>query len=865
MERSKRTQIMKLHFFLFSRIRGLLTKKDERKNLIISSKVRGDSVFSTGEVSMCRTGKLFLRRRRTSLNSCDKHRIERVAQPPVFSLLISPFAIFRYSFSLQESSQHLVRFSRRFFVDAPVDSAPPTLDFGPGTGGTSTLASSSSLVSDADYVYPLDAAAQKITVYGELNSYSVDDSHRVISSNRLHSYDPSILSAELRLQDNWDGMPMEEKEDVGAGKDGGKIENDAVMREGRNKQGAAGAAAVAAAVLESRRAVDGIALIPGHPLPVVFPRPDDLPPPLRFIKKFGPGGGRQTTSKGKRRPVKEDNPAEDEEDKGIYSEVLESDARVESHSFQKSFAFHVRVLDEHHRPTKVKGFHHFSDLNQSLPVEVQEGFSRANFSTPTLMQSVVMPLLLLNKDIICVAPPTSGCSFAIAIRALTVLYNYLSSEFSLRERASGCTAPIIMVICPTAEVVQRVSAAFRIIAGKEIEILRLVGGKDASKEEEQLRQGKCHILISTPKLLSQTLSSQSIQLDQVQFIAGVEVDKILKLKSDTTSIEMKNDSTNHNTADSSRIRASTSIDHSCKTGIPEGSAELENIFRVVHDKADHAQSSLWCHSLTNEVQEFAGKYLSCTNVNIVKVQKEEKIRANVRHILYALKQNERLDCIWKLYDSHAILKREQVLIFCLFKETAEYVAKELTKLLSAPSSIVRFLHRGVRTNRQQKIMKDFERGDCRILVTTDAVAKKLDVPDLEHIINYDLAPSVEVLSRRLHQVGQSGRTTMIHTFLVPEDSAVPLTAKFISEQTGKPLSPEIMQLVQQSESSGIGDTWSTPVIRFRDQHWRGFRWRVSGTARYGSRFSKTASGVVEEHLGRRREAPAALKAKEASN
>lgn len=795
--------------------------------------------------------------RKESVYFYEGNQAERYAHSGFFSAFASHLSGFHYVSFFSKPFQQ-VKTAKRFFVDAPVDSSPASIEMGETTiGDSSTFASSSSLVSDADYVYPLDVAAQKIQVYGELNTYSVDDSHRVISSNRLHSYDPSILSAELRLQDNWDGAPKEVVEE-GGGKDGGKIENDAVMREGRNKQGAAGAAAVAAAVLESRRAVDGIALIPGHPLPVVFPRPDDLPPPLRFIKKFGSGGGRQTSEKGRRRTSKDVNIEEQEEDRGIYSEVMESDARVESHTFQKSFAFHVRVLDEHHRPTKVKGFHHFSDLDQSLPSEVQQGISRANFSTPTLMQSVVMPLLLLNKDIICMAPPTSGCSFAIAIRALTVLYNFLSSGLQLPETNSGLSTPIVVVVCPTEEVVQRVSSAFRIISGKEVEILRLIGGKDSSKEEEQLRQGNCHVLLSTPKLLSWALSSHLVKFHQVHFIAAVEVDKMLEVKGATSKEEGTTDSDESSSSSSNGCRSNY---QEKKTELTDASADIDDIFRVIHEKADHPQSSLWCHSLTNDVQQFAGKYLSCTNVNTVNVQKEEKIRANVRHILYALKQEDRLDCIWKLYDSHAILKREQVLIFCLFKEIAEYVAKELTKLLEAPSSIIRFLHRGVRTNRQQQIMKDFERGDCRILVTTDAVAKKLDVPDLEHIINYDLAPTVEVLSRRLHQVGQSGRTTMIHTFLVPEDSAVPLTAKFISEQTGKPLSSEIMEMVQQSESIGMGDTWSTPVIRFRDQQWGGFRWRVSGTAHHGSEYSKTKEGLLEQRLGRRREVPVVLRSK----
>lgn len=834
---------MKPHFFSLSTMTAIVSR-NKGQDLVVPLKETNKMFFDHRKLPH-RTEHLLPHRIKGSLRSTSDRHVDGANHFPSFPA-VNLSSLFRLStlFSLHQASLHAIMVSKRQFVDAPMDSAAGASPIGMDTsfGDSSAFASSSSAVVDTAYVYPLDIAGQKLQVYGELNTFSVDDSHRVISSNRLHSYDPSILSAELRLQDNFDGVPTEEVEEV-AGKDAGKIENDAVMREGRNKQGAAGAAAVAAAVLESRRAVDGIALIPGHPLPVVFPRPDDLPPPLRFIKKFGPGGSRQTTSKGKARSSKELSAEEEEEDGGIYSEVLESGAHVESLSFQKSYAFQVRVLDEHYRPTKVKGFHHFSDLEQSLPQEVLQGISRANFSTPTLMQSVVMPLLLNNKDIICVAPPTSGCSFSIAIRALTVLHNVISSTFLPPESSTGTSAPFILVLCRSEEAAQRVNSAFRIIAGKDVDIVRLVGGKDENKQTEQLRQASCHVLIATPKHLSEAISSKLVQLHQIHFIAAVEVDRMLQSKEST-------------------FPEDNNGENELSSNLSDASVELDNIFRLVHDKADHPQCGLWCHSLTTKIQEFAGKFLSCTHLNTVNVEREEKVRANLRHVLYALKQSERLDCIWKLYDSHAILKREQVLIFCLFKETAEYVAKELTKLLDAPSSIIRFLHRGVRTSRRRQIMKDFERGDCRILVTTDAVTRKLDVPELEHIINYDLAPSVEVLSRRIGQIGQSGRTTTIHTFLVPEDGAVPLTAKFISEQTGKPLSPEIMEMVRQSEASGGGDTWSTPVIRFRDHQWGGFRWRVSGKSHYGGKNRSTTSEAKNEHLERRRELPLVLKAKE---
>lgn len=680
-------------------------------------------------------------------------------------------------------------FAQRHFVDAPVTVDVSLMpEAGAGVGETS-----SSPAVEPTYVYPLDAITEKINLYGENTSYAVDDSNRVISSNRLHSYDPSVLSNELRLQDyNVDTPVHKDSPEV---KDEVVDENDAVMREGRNKQGAAGAAAVAAAMLESRRAVDGIALVPGHPLPVVFPRPDDLPPPLRFIKKFGPGSGRQTNSSAGRSSTSlAEEKNEMEEEDGIYSEVMESASHAEAHSFHNSFVFEVRVLDEQHRPAKVKGFHHFSELSDILPPLVQRGLAINNFNVPTLMQSAALPLLMMGKDIICVAPPTSGRTYCIAIRSLVVLEKaHHSLSTSAASAPGGGIRPGVLVVCATTETARRMSSAYHVLGGDEVRVQTIFSGKDEEKQNDELRLcSECGVLVATAARLAAAVRDGLVHLTHVHFVAVFETNRILE-------------------------------DAASKAGLEE-SLNLVKVNPVPH------QVSLWCSSISSEVDGLTGRFLSASHRNTVIVSKEEKVHANVRQILYALKRKEeRLECVWKLYDSRAILKREQVLIFCLYKETAEALAKSLTASLEAPSSLVQFLHSGLGRSKQKHITRAFQHGDIRVLITTDVAARRLDVPELEHVINYDLPPTTELLARRMRHAGRAGRSATIHTFLTDGDGAVPMTAKFISEQTGQALSAEIQEVVQRIEASAGADSWSTPVIRAND-HMTGLntRWRVKG-------------------------------------
>lgn len=707
--------------------------------------------------------------------------------------------------------------TQRYFVDAPVTSMDPGVEIVPPPHhvDTSTAeAASGSTGSDFVYVYPLDDALKKINVYGESNGgFSVDDSNRVIASNRLHSYDPTVLSADLRLQD----YNMEESAEIVArGKEEAPIdENDAVMREGRNKQGAAGAAAVAAAMLESRRAVDGIALVPGHPLPVVFPRPDDQPPPLRFIKKFGAASGRQTSAKGssKVKPFN-DKDMYDENDENIYSDVMESEQQSEeaTHSLKNTYVFNVRVLDELNRPSMVKGCHQFSELADVLPPEVQQGLKSLGLKLPTLTQSALLPLYMMGKDVLCVAPLTSGRSYAVAMRAITVikkLKGQSSTDPLVKPR------PRVLVVCPTREIGSKRLAAFKVLAGDHVSIrVAFVGPEEAKQEQTLLAEG-CDLLLTTPQRLESLVSRGVVSLKDVVFAAVFAVEKILAEEGTRTAL----------------------------------TTMLEQVKRNQH----HTQFTLCCQSVSAEVDVFAKHILHPNNLNTVIVSREEeRVRQQVRQVLYALKsKDERLDCVWRLYDSHIILRREQVLICCLFKETAESLVKSLSAMLEAPSSLVKCLHSGVPARHRRKIAGDFKRGDIRILVITDAAVRfDVDAVDLEHVIHYDLPPTVELLTRRVAHVGRSGRPATVHTFLSPDDSATPLIAGSISESTGKPLSKPFEAVVRQAEARGDdNNSWNTPLIRFHDHTGLTTTWRTRRQVAGG------ANSTGERKLGRKRESP----------
>ncbi|KAK7196308.1 DEAD/DEAH box helicase [Novymonas esmeraldas] len=756
---------------------------------------------------------------------------------------------------------------RRCFVDAPIAEEAVVSGMTVPTAAAAAAVVGEPAPGDvgASYAYPLDVGRASFKLYGESATFANEDANRLFSSARVHSYDPAVLFNDLRLQEvhhellqpaaglgatGASDASLATTDHDAALQSAEEEENDAVMRSSRNKQGAAGAAAMAAAMLDSRRAADGIAMVPNHPLPVVFPRPDGLPPPLRFIKKFGPGGARQARTGKRTRQAKQ--ASTDEAEATMHGEVMECDRRVESHSLQHSIAWRVQLLDEHRKPVPVKTFQHFRETSDVLPRRVMQGLSESGFTRPTLLQAAAIPQLMRGRDVVGVAPDGSGTTVAYAVPSMAVLVKVKAEEAAAAEQemaarareedgaggsplddARGTSAaaaaevvevvevvacPIVVVLCTTRQTVLRTAAMYSSLAGEDFRLVAAYRSADSDEEAEQRavmrRKRGCDVLVATPARLTTLVRDGVVSLHRTHVLA---VDK-----------------TNHLLAADPTPDGRSTLQH------------VEDVMRAVRDNDVAHQLSLWCDEVGPSIEALVRKYMSPLTVTVM-VTREEQTNVNVRQILYPLpSRDDRLKAIQQLYDQRTILKRDQVVVYCAYRETAEDVTRELTRMLSAPSSMVRCVHSGLRSRKRLELLKAFQHGDIRILVGTDVATKQLDVEELEHVIHYDLPAFTEVYMQRVHQVGRSGRQGTSHTFLTPGDARVPTIARFVEKQTGHAVNDVIRSMIADVEAAGGGeDSWDTPVLRKHNHTMANTKWRVRGRREMRQQV-ESLSGVVSE-------------------
>jgi ATP-dependent RNA helicase RhlB len=163
----------------------------------------------------------------------------------------------------------------------------------------------------------------------------------------------------------------------------------------------------------------------------------------------------------------------------------------------------------------------FSSLD--LPGPVRRGIEDAGFVATTAIQEAALPLALRGKDVAGQAKTGTGKTAAFLIAAFTRCLTHPGPA------RSGPTAPRVLIIAPTRELVVQIEADARLLgAHTGLRILSVYGGIDYNKQREDLREG-CDVLVGTPGRLIDYLKQHVWSPARVEVLVIDEADRMFDM------------------------------------------------------------------------------------------------------------------------------------------------------------------------------------------------------------------------------------------------------------------------------------------------------------------------------------------------
>ena len=288
----------------------------------------------------------------------------------------------------------------------------------------------------------------------------------------------------------------------------------------------------------------------------------------------------------------------------------------------------------------------------------------------------------------------------------------LINKISKEGKTSG------LILTPTRELAQQVSEVCKSLLGykSNINLALIVGGASMRNQLVQLKK-RPKIIIGTPGRINDLLEKKSLILKYFNYFVLDEADRMLDM------------------------------------GFQD---QVEKIIKYLPIKR---QSLLFSATLPKEIIKLSSKYLK--NPIRVNVKENKVIKTQIKQKVLNTKTEMKYD---QLVDEIS-LRKGSILIFVRTKYSTEKLKKRLKK--DTVKSLA--LHGDLRQNKRSRILKDFRDDKFRILIATDIASRGLDVPHIEHVINYDLPQVPEDFIHRIGRTARAGSVGEAVSFVTPND------------------------------------------------------------------------------------------------
>merc|ERR1712178_636679 len=171
--------------------------------------------------------------------------------------------------------------------------------------------------------------------------------------------------------------------------------------------------------------------------------------------------------------------------------------------------------------------------------------------------------------------------------------------------------------------------------------------------------------------------------------------------------------------------------------------QIYDIFKTL--PAD-VQVCLFSATMPPQILDMTRKFMR-SPVRIL-VKKHELTLEGIQQFYVSVEKED-----WKLEtlcDLFEVLTISQSIIYCNTRRKVDFLEKEMTKR----DFTVSVIHADLGQEERSLVMRQFQSGSSRVLISTDLLARGIDVQQVSLVINYDLPQNVE---NYLHRIGRSGR------------------------------------------------------------------------------------------------------------
>jgi len=334
-----------------------------------------------------------------------------------------------------------------------------------------------------------------------------------------------------------------------------------------------------------------------------------------------------------------------------------------------------------------------------------KSISEVGYEAPSPIQVQTIPVLLSGRDIIAQAQTGSGKTAAFGLPIIGAI--------DPKRRAVQA-----LILAPTRELaIQVAEALHRYGRHKEVETLPIYGGQPYERQFRGLQRG-VQIVVGTPGRVMDHMRRGTLNLDNVRFFVLDEADEMLDM------------------------------------------GFVEDIEWILSQAPPERQTALFSATIPPRITALGSNYLN--NPAKITIAGKQMTVPQVHQSSYEVPRARKIDALTRILDAET---PQSTMIFCRTKAGVD----ELGEALMARGYAVETIHGDLSQAQRDRVMRRFRSGQADVLIATEVAARGLDIPDVSHVINFDIPESAEAYVHRIGRTGRAGRTGEAITLVTPRE------------------------------------------------------------------------------------------------
>lgn len=347
----------------------------------------------------------------------------------------------------------------------------------------------------------------------------------------------------------------------------------------------------------------------------------------------------------------------------------------------------------------------FADLG--LSEAALRAVARLGYDAPSPVQEATIPLALEGRDLIAAASTGTGKTAAFLLPTMDRLSG---------SKKSG-RKPNVLVVSPTRELAQQIAHTCMQISKETGQYVTTVfGGSPYGPQIKDLKRGT-DILIATPGRLKDLLSRGTAKLDCVDVLILDEADRMLDM------------------------------------------GFLPDMQTIIAATPDTRQTLLFSATIDKSITKGLGDLLK--DPAVVEIAHKGETAKTVKQYIMPIAHKNKFELLRAVLDEKG---SDRVIVFARTKNRTE----ECVDMLRENGYSAESIHSDRSQIQRRKALTNFRRGRTSILVATDVLARGIDVPDVDHVINVDLPDCPEDYVHRIGRTGRAGEEGFAISFVTRE-------------------------------------------------------------------------------------------------